>query len=57
MPVISPRNKIKARPLGQKNTKKKKGGKSKCMWHGENEDVRRDGRMRVGERQSGKVNI
>lgn len=57
MPVISPRNGIRSRRdhWDQKNTKK--GAETKCMWHGEEDDVWRDGRMTAGERQSGNVNI
>lgn len=55
MPVSGPGDKMKARPLGQKNPEKRQQGKEdEC---GMEVYGWRNRRMRVEERQSGKVNI
>lgn len=59
MPVSSPRDGIRSRRdhWDRRTLKKKNKRETKCMQHGEEGAVWRDGRMRAGERQSGKVNI
>lgn len=60
MPVSGPRDKMKARPLGQKNPETTTARKGRRVWRGGTEREAMgggDGGMRVEERQSGKVNI
>lgn len=59
MPESSPHDEIRSRQdhWDRRKLKNNNNRETKCMWNREEEDVCRDGRMRAGERQSGKVNI